>query len=164
MYEIKPVYQGEIQERLKKFEVKGRGKLKHVHPHNNVPPNWKEITREAFERVMYHGSYMPELIDWRQVHHLKSPLAQKEMMATVRLYIWHDNTGVAVASFYHGMDKNLAPIYAVRFYTFAVCEHTNVLISEAEYHKRGGTGKLFRTNHAYGCIKCDYFYVIDSSD
>lgn len=123
--------------------------------YNDMPPNAKEISREEFERKLYHGSYSPDRIKFKQVYESKSFGAP---CMNMRLFIYHDGTGVAVGSKYLGGDK-----YEARFFKFAKCEHEMGEISAAEA-RAAGIYHGGRCYHVLKCTKCGYVSAYDSSD
>lgn len=119
---------------------------------NTAPPNWKEITEKELAQTTLLGSYTPEHIIYKQI------LAENNHLLTVKLFVFHDGTGVGLNVDYWGKgyydEPTLKePLQHVRWFKFAKCEHV------MEH-----TQRLGNCYNRYVCKKCGYTEDVDSSD
>jgi hypothetical protein len=122
---------------------------------NDFPPGWRKLTELEFARSRFF-SFSPALTEYRQMlQRLQDdPRVSDHLVPIVAatLYFFHDNTGYAMSSDWQAGKVN--------YYEFG-CVHE--WGSPAEELKRRNI-QLFRSEHAYYCIKCKHLSVVDSSD
>ena len=120
-------------------------------PHT-APPNLKEITEGDFAQSLFF-TYDPISIEYRTIPpddlikaNVKPPTnGGRPCVMTMRLYWFHDKTGVGLVSEY--WEKR------VRYFSFAECEH------DMKHFRNLGN-----CYNEYQCSKCKYTQAIDSSD
>ena len=120
--------------------------------YNDAPPNFKEITEADFASSKFFV-YSPVEQDFRQI--IMKGLDGREVYTDIRLYIFHDGTGVGIVADQHAGK--------VRYFQFGVCEHKYRELSAAESRKKGVEhwGMCW---HVYQCDKCGDMTSADSSD
>lgn len=139
------------------YELKSIASIEGYGGFNDMPPNAKEISREEFDKVLLHGSYLFERIDYRQVS-----LDKGRALYPCNLFIYHDGTGVMHMSIY-GPGKAGKYGHTSRYFKFAKCEHDMRGLSQAECREKGiyHGGRCY---HVSQCTKCGYVNAYDSSD
>lgn len=129
----------ETPERDKEIEEKYGG-------YNDFPPDWKEIAEEEFAKSMFF-TYSPDLIQHRQM------MKPNEVVEATLHFFW-DGNGYAIGhDFWKGK---------VKYYRFALCEHTYRELSPSEARAKGHShfGNCY---HVTECAKCGLIWEYDSS-
>jgi DNA-directed RNA polymerase subunit RPC12/RpoP len=118
---------------------------------NDMPAQFREITEKEFAQSMFF-SYTPKKMEFRQITRFFNPegflLKNGKCMGMieVRLFYFHDDTGVGISSDFWGGK--------ILYFAFG-CKH-----EYKEIPKKG----LFRCQHYYKCEKCGHEMLTDSSD
>lgn len=123
-----------------------------VGSYNVAPWGWRPITEKEFVQGMFH-TYSPVATEFRQVFRDIDGNEFAQYLA-VKLFWFHDGTGVAMhCDYWKGR---------VDYFAFG-CNHEYVGVSPEECKKYTTMAHWGMHCRAERCVKCDDFFMVDTS-